>query len=381
MAENNIYRLGNEKEFVTDWNDTFLGTQTAFETFEEFENNTTAVTEDFVNQMDQEVVNFEQNTQRAMESAGTSVDNFAEDMMDNVENTILPESEAAKDKIVEMGDAAVEVMDNLIDQADSWRDQYNDIMDAIIEKNELVIESINKVNGALSLLETENIGHDANEAGEGEAPEGANGSGTGAGGPGGDGAGISPGGHEINEDSFRKIAAAIWVWNGAHAGWYTGADRRNRLIEKLGEAGANRVQQIINQEHDNLAFAYDWNALRNYFYSTFESGGYTGEWGNGGKFAMLHQKELVLNASDTENILGAVEMIRSISKSIDLNAMASQFAIGNLHAASANYGGNELDQNVTITAEFPNATDRNEINEAFKMLINEASQYANRKNF
>ena len=34
---------------------------------------------------------------------------------------------------------------------------------------------------------------------------------------------------------------------------------------------------------------------------------------------------------------------------------------------------------VTITAEFPNATNHSEIEEAFTNLINKASQYANRK--
>jgi hypothetical protein len=30
-----------------------------------------------------------------------------------------------------------------------------------------------------------------------------------------------------------------------------------------------------------------------------DTGGYTGDWGPDGKIAMLHQKELVLNAEDT----------------------------------------------------------------------------------
>ena len=38
-----------------------------------------------------------------------------------------------------------------------------------------------------------------------------------------------------------------------------------------------------------------------------------------------------------------------------------------------------LEQTVTIHAEFPNATDHNEIEEAFNNLVNRASQYANRK--
>jgi hypothetical protein len=57
--------------------------------------------------------------------------------------------------------------------------------------------------------------------------------------------------------------------------------------------------------------------------------------------------------------------------------MASLF---NLRASSGVATGNEtLEQNVTIHAEFPNATNHNEIEEAFNNLVNRASQYANRK--
>jgi hypothetical protein len=36
---------------------------------------------------------------------------------------------------------------------------------------------------------------------------------------------------------------------------------------------------------------------------TFDTGGYTGEWDSSGRLAVLHQKEIVLNAHDTENFL------------------------------------------------------------------------------
>ena len=47
-------------------------------------------------------------------------------------------------------------------------------------------------------------------------------------------------------------------------------------------------------------------------YMGFDTGGYTGEWGNSGKLAMLHQKELVLNQTDTSNMLQAVELLRDM---------------------------------------------------------------------
>jgi phage tail tape-measure protein len=50
----------------------------------------------------------------------------------------------------------------------------------------------------------------------------------------------------------------------------------------------------------------------------FDSGGYTGDWGPQGKLAMLHEKELVLNATDTENLLSTIGLVREISNMIDI---------------------------------------------------------------
>jgi hypothetical protein len=46
----------------------------------------------------------------------------------------------------------------------------------------------------------------------------------------------------------------------------------------------------------------------------YDTGGYTGEWGPEGRIAMLHQKEIVLNARDTENMLAMTQMVRDIAK-------------------------------------------------------------------
>jgi nitrate reductase NapAB chaperone NapD len=44
----------------------------------------------------------------------------------------------------------------------------------------------------------------------------------------------------------------------------------------------------------------------------FDTGGYTGEWGPSGRLAVLHQKEIVLNADDTKNLLEAVSLVRNL---------------------------------------------------------------------
>ena len=124
--------------------------------------------------------------------------------------------------------------------------------------------------------------------------------------------------------------------------------------------------------------ANKWNSTK---WHSFDTGGYTGSWGPEGRLAMLHQKEIVLNAHDTENLLTAVSMIREISDKLESNALAMRYlsAIGNYNAAINTNNHDTLQQEVTIHAEFPNATNHSEIEEAFDNLVNLASQYANRK--
>jgi hypothetical protein len=115
-------------------------------------------------------------------------------------------------------------------------------------------------------------------------------------------------------------------------------------------------------------------------YAAFDTGGYTGEWGPNGKWAMLHEKELVLNEYDTVNFLSSVELLDKILSTIDLQSANAQ--LGGSLIASPSIGGTGsqvIEQHIEISASFPDATDRFEIEEAFKSMANLASQYANRK--
>ena len=105
--------------------------------------------------------------------------------------------------------------------------------------------------------------------------------------------------------------------------------------------------------------------------TAFDTGGYTGEWTKDGKIAVLHEKELVLNETDTKNILDAVNIVR------DKNFLSSLSS----PSFSWNKDNQQLEQNVKIEAQFPNVTDRYEIEQAFSNLVNRASQHAfnNRK--
>ena len=64
---------------------------------------------------------------------------------------------------------------------------------------------------------------------------------------------------------------------------------------------------------------------------------------------------------------------------LNANIAAYSAGLGELSMSGVNGLTTTIDQNVTINAAFPNATNHSEIEEAFTNLINKASQYANRK--
>lgn len=120
----------------------------------------------------------------------------------------------------------------------------------------------------------------------------------------------------------------------------------------------------------------------------FATGGYTGEFDNA-RLAFLHEKELVLNQEDTNNILAAVNAVRmlgpeffaAIERALDSSVAAGMGLMKERISGSSSIQpvGDTLQQDVHIEAVFPNATDRNEIAEALSNLTNDASQYIRRR--
>ena len=94
-----------------------------------------------------------------------------------------------------------------------------------------------------------------------------------------------------------------------------------------------------------------------------------------------HYKKIAqsLNKEDTSNLLSAISMIRQISEVIDLNAYSSAGFGSGIGAAASVGSAGTLEQVVHVTAEFPNATNKDEIYAAFGEIVNLASQYANRR--
>ena len=131
-------------------------------------------------------------------------------------------------------------------------------------------------------------------------------------------------------------------------------------------------------------------ALGGYAFGRFDTGGYTGDWTDSttdkkdGKLAILHEKELVLNAEDTKNILAAVDTVRSISDSLRGQALeAANSYTSDLDTTTPIITQpitQSVQQDVHIDATFPNVTDHNEIELAMNNLMNTASQKIMEKN-
>lgn len=127
-------------------------------------------------------------------------------------------------------------------------------------------------------------------------------------------------------------------------------------------------------------------------YTAYATGGYTGSWSGGldeqdGRLALLHQKELVLNADDTVNILKAIDMMREMvvgqdtskltaaitgsAKAIPaqvLSTIGTTFA--KMIAGVKNITNSNYNKNLTINADFSGVKSADEIYQAI-MELNE----------
>ena len=208
---------------------------------------------------------------------------------------------------------------------------------------------------------------------------------------------------ELDQDKIQGIAGAIWIY-GESSGWGDQPHRRSRFYQKgFSQKSMDAIQNYLDihgkrnpdgSTGDGVIAAKwsgKWNLLPNYFYQRFDTGGYTGVWNSyakQGKLAILHEKELVLNQSDTENILQAVRLVRTLSEQLQDRLLASYTQTYNymdslmrkiqleMQYSRAQSEASKL-QTVYITADFPAVNTSRQIEMAFADLTNRASQYIN----
>lgn len=204
---------------------------------------------------------------------------------------------------------------------------------------------------------------------------GGNSSGSSGSGSGSDSGG---GGSYSDEDVAWGIAQNIWTYGS----WADDPVRRQRIIDRYGEGAADRAQQIVNE------YVYSGRAdeLVNPDSDIwgYDTGGYTGSWTDStgfyknGKMALLHQKEIVLNETDTQNLLNAISMIRAMTDGLKSGALNSALSSFSSFSGMTPQSSQDLEQNIHIDANFPNVKDASEIEQAILSLADQATQYVHK---
>lgn len=314
--------------------------------------------------------------QSALEDYSTKVDEIAEltgtrygDMIDSVQNYDRV-TEDAEDETRKM---ANELRNNLLPQihttTNAWDTYYKTLRtsitqtEALISKNNALISSLAQITqaaqraqNAITSVSSARVSTPYGSAG------GSRGSGSGENGSSGSGS-KSTTTNTTTDGKYYLTVNGNKVGNGVYSA--SEAAKMAALQRKYGNY----------QSTDVVSWAQ------------FATGGladYTGPaWLDGTK----NKPELILNPEDTQNMFRTIDAVRQLDKTT-LNIMDDfiNFATSsmmtnmfNLHAGSTNGSSGELQQNVQITAEFPNVQDRNEIEAAFDNLINRASQFIGSK--
>lgn len=328
--------------------------------------------------MTQNTTNFEDELRKLLDQAQQDFDNYK----DKVQN-VASETGTTLDNLAQETDKVSEATDQLRERGDEAKDTLWDMIDAAQNASDGYLElaqSIWDTVEALQALASAQASYAGSKSGM---------------------SGSSSKGYDKNTDY------AAMIEQGLINGWIDyGDDTFNRLLNQRGDKITGEGMGYTNEKEQFSGYhkgdsAQGWavgqydtedewrkhleNLKKNYGLNT---GGYTGIFDDA-KLAFLHQKELVLNQSDTENILAAVQAVRtigtdlfkSIEKSLDGNAIAAMALMGQkLNPVATTPIQDSIEQTVHIDkVEFPNVTSRTEIEEAFISLTNDAAQWARRK--
>lgn len=347
---------GNNTDLIDKFNNTYA------KDLDDMTQNTTNFEDELrklLDQAQQDFNNYKDKVQNVASETGTTLDNLAQET-DKVSE--------ATDQLRERGDEAKDTLWDMIDAAQNASDGYLELAQSIWDTVE-----------ALQALASAQASYAGSKSGMSGSSKG----------------------YDKNTDY------AAMIEQGLINGWIDyGDDTFNRLLNQRGDKITGEGMGYTNEKEQFSGYhkgdsAQGWavgqydtedewrkhleNLKKNYGLNT---GGYTGLFDDA-KLAFLHQKELVLNQSDTENILAAVQAVRtigtdlfkSIEKSLDGNAIAAMALMGQkLNPVATTPIQDSIEQTVHIDkVEFPNVTSRTEIEEAFISLTNDAAQWARRK--
>jgi len=262
------------------------------------------------------------------------------------------ETDDLKDKTIEMASESANYLNDLKMKVNEIEEAWEGVQDDIQKAIDLIKEYLQK-SGEANAASSQST-----SSGSGGSSSSSSGSGS---------SGSSSGGSSSSSSSSTSAKHSWAVYNPA--------------------MGSNAALAHFSSEAKAKAWV-EHNGGK--YYQEYDTGGYTGSWGDSsGRIAMLHQKELVLNADDTSNFLSAINTIRTLSSSVGgsiqdavLKAVANTaLSLGTIKtngfSGDVSNNNSSTDNVFNITAEFPNANSVDDIREAILSLPNLASQYAN----
>lgn len=283
----------------------------------------------------------------------------------------------ATNELTKSTEAFYQKCDEGVKKIGGWQDQlthYQDMLANLKDKTSEAYKTIEKLTNQIRELETKN----ANQAAEIEYMKYGNSSGSGSGGEGG--GSIDPSSYRAGD--FIGYTGEYYndSWGQSPVGnWYSGEQGAVRISSFSGEPYGDNSQTGEYSVHIETPDGGHLGWIRPD--QMFDTGGYTGDWDNGinaaknGKLAFLHQKELVLNETDTANILNAVNMIREMTNGLKSGALNSALSSINSFSGMNSQSPQDLEQNIHIDANFPNVKDASEIEQAILSLADQATQY------
>lgn len=334
----------------------------------------------------------------------------------NIQNATLEEANILSGNVVDAQDSVLNMAkDNLntvMDIRNEYQNWANDILNTLVPSYDSLINKINEAIARAQQLAAEaSRNYSINTSGYIAPAISGSGSGSGSGGSGFSGGNSGSNGNNINKNPTtntlktpyvlstslhktiqKKIGDEVVVKsnlpllsknNGTKLMYFNG----NTHQTEYSYIPAGKSAKIIDIDNSanypihlkgvsKSGYAIDgW--YKNGF-ATYDTGGYTGAWGADGRLAMLHQKELVLNAKDTENMLKAVDILRAMTDNLGDSIFNRLASIPNGYSNILNQIPNSetLEQKVQIEAVFPNVSNSHEIENAFNNLVNIASQRA-----
>lgn len=323
-----------DHNLINDWDETTLAAVTNFETLEDMQDAFITASNVMVDDLEVTYERWVNDWQTVLTTAGDDAANYGEQVKTESENVIQYGQDvvdAYKDQVEQQ---EKEVWEPALANLTSFLTEWKKKIDEQIAKNVELVTSIDSLIRKYGELAT-----------------------------------------KAEEAASKATAAAAKAQAAAQSAASAASSAANSATSAAGSR--DRAQNSPTNTTTTSSVGGSSGLGRSYM-MYMDSGGYTGEWGNEGRIAMLHEKELVLNKTDTSNILKTVDAVRDIASQLSANASISAAGLGELKSIGIG-AGTQFEQVVNITAEFPDAVYHDEIKEAFDNLLGRTAQYLLRK--